>query len=103
MFLRLKTRTTPSVVSSDRACLDHLTAWYRTHALRYLFLCLCIICISSCGAASSPNTQTTPTSQPIVITALPTTAHTATATQTPAHPVPLQLSSDPYSGNNAGQ
>src|SRR3981081_4519316 len=103
MFLRLKTRAALSVVSSGRACLDHLPARYSTHALRYLFLCLCIICISSCGTVSSPNTQTTPTSQPIVITALPTTAHTATPTQAPVHPVPLQLSSDPYSGNNAGQ
>ena len=103
MFLRLKTRAPQSVVSSGRACLDHLPAQYGTHALRYLFLCLCIICISSCGPGSSPNMQTTPTSQPIVITALPTTAYTATPTQAPAPPIPLQLSSDPYTGNNAGQ
>ncbi|HET7641356.1 MAG TPA: hypothetical protein VFK47_21785, partial [Ktedonobacteraceae bacterium] len=66
-------------------------------------MCLCIICISSCGPGSSSNTQITPTSQTIAITPLPTTAHTAIPIQAPARPVPLQLSSDPYSGNNTGQ
>ncbi len=77
-------------------------AWYCRSSLRYLFLCLCITFISSCGIASSPNTQVTPTPQVAAITAQPTTALTATLTSVPEHTVPLQISSDPYI-NSPGQ